>query len=150
MKATFIFTKEDYEKESLDEIAAKYATKVILDDDGISRFLIVLPKFQIKERLIDEKYHLYIWGAKKQDIEYLKTKWGNPARTEAQRLSPKEFAHELMGIRGVENMTKEQIMDVMELNDRQFTQYQRILKNVLRRPDQPEILVKAAQIMNKE
>ncbi len=149
MKATFILSENDYVKEKLDEIAQKYGTTVKFVDDGVGRFLIAQPKFQIKERLEEGNYNIKVWGATEEDIQYLKTIWGEPARTEKQRLSPLEFAQELVGIPNIDTLTKEQIMGIMELEDRQFIQYQRLLANQLRRSDPLPVFTKASEIMNK-
>jgi len=149
MKATFIVSENDYLKEKLDEIAQKYGTTVHFDDDGIGRFIITPPKFQIKERLEEGNYNIKVWGATEQDLLYLKSIWGEPARTEKQRLSPIEFAQELIGIPNINNLTKEQIMDIMELDDKQFIQYKRLISNQMRRPNQQIVFTKASKIMDK-
>ncbi|MGC9780725.1 MAG: hypothetical protein HZR80_15900 [Candidatus Heimdallarchaeota archaeon] len=149
MKATFILSENDYVKEKFDEIAQKYGTAVKFDDDGIGRFLIAPPKFQIKERLEEDNYNIKVWGATEEDIQYLKSIWGEPTRTEKQRLSPIEFAQEIVGVPDIKTLSKEQIMEIMELDDRQFTQYQRLLANQLRRPNPQPIFTKASEIMSK-
>ena len=120
-----------------------------LEEDGESRFILVQPKLQIKERKEEDKYSFNVWGATPDDIEFFKGIWGEPARTEAQRLSPVEFAQELIGIPGIMNKSKEEIMDLMELDERKYTQYQRLIQNQLRRPNAAEVFVKAAEILNK-
>ena len=149
MKATFILSENDYVKEKLDEIAQKYGTSVHLDDDGIGRFILAPPKFQIKERPEQGNYTINVWGAKEEDIMYLKSILGEPTRTEKQRLSPIEFVQELIGIPNINNLTKEEIMEIMELDDRKFIQYQRLIANQLRRPDPQNEFTKASEIMNK-
>ena len=149
MKATFILSENNYAKEKLDVIAQKYGTSVHLDDDGIGRFILAPPKFQIKERPEQGNYIIKVWGATEKDITYLKTIWGEPTSTEKQRLSPIEFAEELIGIPNVNNLNKQQIMDIMELDERQFIQYQRLIANQLRRPNPQKEFAKASEIMNK-
>ena len=80
---------------------------------------------------------------------YLKSILGEPTRTEKQRLSPIEFVQELIGIPNINNLTKEEIMEIMELDDRKFIQYQRLIANQLRRPDPQNEFTKASEIMNK-
>lgn len=149
MKATFILNENDYVKERLDEIAQKYGTIVKFDDDGIGRFLIAPPKFQIKERSEEGKYIIKVWGATEKDVQYLKSIWGEPTRTEKQRLTPIEFAQELVGIPNIQTLSKDKIKDIMELDDRQFIQYQRLIANQMKRPNPQPIFKEASEIMNK-
>jgi hypothetical protein len=149
MKATFYLDEGSNIIEQLNQIAQKYGSEVKLEDDGVSHFIIIPPKFQIKERFENGKYAINIWGATAEHINFLKSLWGEPARTEAQRLSPLEFAQELTSIPGIMYKTKEEIMDIMELNEQFYTRYQRLIQNQLRRPNPDTLYVKAAEILNK-
>ena len=149
MKATFYLTEGSNVVEQLEQIAQKYGSEVKLEDDGVSHFLIIQPKFQIKERFEDEKFTINVWGANPEHIEFLKSLWGEPARTETQRLSPLEFAQELTSIPGITDKTREEIITIMEVDERQYTQYQRLIQNQLRRPNPAELFVKAAEILKK-
>jgi hypothetical protein len=149
MKAIFYLDEGSNIVEQLEQIAQKYGSEVKLDDDGVSHFILAQPKLKIMKRLENGKYTLQIWGATPDDIEYLKSLWGEPARTEVQRLSPLEFAQELTSIPGVLDKSKEEIMEIMEVDDRQYTQYQRLIQNQLRRPEPAEHFVKAAEILKK-
>ncbi|MHA1442431.1 MAG: hypothetical protein ACTSPK_11295 [Candidatus Heimdallarchaeota archaeon] len=149
MKAIFYLDEGSNVLEQLEQIALKYGTDVKLDDDGTSHFILAQPKLKIMKRLVDGKYAIQIWGATSEDVDYLKSIWGQPARTEAQRLSPMEFAQELTSIPSVMDKTKEEIMEIMELDDKKYTQYQRLINNQLRRPNPAEHYVKAAEILKK-
>ncbi|MHA1440971.1 MAG: hypothetical protein ACTSPK_03775 [Candidatus Heimdallarchaeota archaeon] len=149
MKAIFYLDASTNVLEQLNQIAQKYGTDVKLDDDGVSHFILAQPKLKIMKRLVDGKYVVQIWGATPEDIEYLKSLWDEPARTEAQRLSPLEFAQELTSIPGIMDKTKEEIMDIMELNEQFYTRYQKLISNQLRRPNPAEVFVKAAEILKK-
>ncbi len=149
MKATFYLKEGSNVLEQLNQIAQKYGTDVKLEDDGVGHFLIVKPKFQIAEQFENGKYTINVWGATPEHIEYLKSIWGEPARLAEQRLSAQEFAQELTSIPGILEKTKEEIMDVMEVNEKQYTQYQRLVNNQLRRPNPVELYVKAAEILKK-
>jgi len=149
MKATFYLKEGSNVLEQLEQIAQKYGTVVKLEDDGVGHFLIVKPKFQIAERFENGKFTINVWGATPEHIEYLKSIWGKPARLEEQRLTPQEFAQKLTNIPSVMEKTKEEIMGIMEVDERQYTQYQRLIKNQLRRPNPAELYVKAAEILKK-
>ena len=149
MKAIFYLNEDSNVLEQLEQIAQKYGSAVKLDDDGVSHFILAQPKLKIMKRFENGKYSIQIWGATPEDIEYLKSLWGEPARTEAQRLSPLEFAQELTSIPSVLDKTKKEIMEIMEVDDRQYTQYQRLIQNQLRRPNPAEHFVKAAEILKK-
>ena len=149
MKAIFYLDVGTNVLEQLNQIAQKYGTDVKLDDDDVSHFILAQPKLKIMKRLVDSKYAVQIWGATPEDIEYLKSIWGEPARTEAQRLSPLEFAQELTSIPGIMEKTKEEIMDIMELDEKFYTRYQKLIANQLRRPNPADVFVQAAEILKK-
>lgn len=148
MKAIFFISGENYSPNQLDKIAEKYGTTVHVDDE-IGRFILVKPKLQIKERKEEDRYSFNVWGASQEDIDFLKSILGEPARTAEQRLSPLEFAQEITAIPGIMEKSKEEIMEIMEVNDRQYLQYQKLIQNQLRRPNPAEIFVKAAEILQK-
>lgn len=148
MKAVFFISTENYSPDQLDKIAEKYGATVHIDEE-IGRFILVKPKLQIKEQKEEDKYSFNVWGASQEDINFLKSILGEPARTAEQRLSPLEFAQELIAIPGIIEKSKDEIMEIMEINDRQFIQYQRLIKNQLRRPNAAEIFVKASEILQK-
>jgi len=149
MKAVFFISTENYSPDHLDKIAEKYGTSVHFGDDGVSRFILVKPKLQIKEQKEGDKYSFKVWGATQEDIDFFKSILGEPARTAEQRLSPLEFAQELIAIPGIMEKSKAEIIEIMELNDRQYLQYQRLIKNQLRRPNPAEHFIKASEILQK-
>jgi len=104
---------------------------------------------QIKERKSDDGYYFNVWGASQENIDFFKTILGEPFRTEEQRLTPLEFAQELTSIPGIMEKSKEEIMELMEVDDRQFTQYQRLIQNQLRRPEPEALFIQAAEILEK-
>ncbi len=149
MKAVFFINTENYSPDQLDKIAEKYGTTVHFGDDGVSRFILVKPKLQIKEQKEGDKYSFNVWGATQEDINFFKSILGEPARTAEQRSSPLEFAQELTAIPGIMEKSKAEIIEIMELDDRQYLQYQRLIKNQLRRPNPAEVFVKASEILQK-
>ncbi len=149
MKAIFQISTENYSTDQLDKIAEKYSTTTQYDDDGVSRFILVEPKLQITERSMGDKYTYNVWGASQKDIDFLKSILGDPARTAEQRLTPLEFAQELIAIPGITEKSKEEIMEIMEVNERQYLQYQKLIKNQLRRSNAADLFIKAAEILQK-
>ncbi|NHJ88107.1 MAG: hypothetical protein FK734_21760 [Asgard group archaeon] len=149
MKATFILQPDSYSPNLLEKIAENFGVSVRFDDDGIGRFILVQPKLQIKERKSDDGYYFNVWGASQENIDFFKTILGEPFRTEEQRLTPLEFAQELTSIPGIMEKSKEEIMELMEVDDRQFTQYQRLIQNQLRRPEPEALFIQAAEILEK-
>ena len=149
MKALFLASKNTDIKGKLAEVAQKYGSIVKLDDDNISHFILIKPKLQIKQRETEENFTINVWGATEEDISYLKTIFGEPTRTEKQRLSPLEFAHEIIGLANIDSITKEEFIAIMELDDRKLIQYSRLLQNQLRRPNPLEVIVKASKILEK-
>lgn len=147
MKAVFDVKEESDVVKQLEEIAEKYDAKIHLDDDGKSHFILAKPKLQIKENFFKDKHQVMVWGATEEDIDYLQGFWGEPVRTIKERLSPLEFAQEFIGIPNVENKSKEEIMDTMELTAREYKQYKRFLQIAQRRPNAPQVLKDAFELM---
>lgn len=150
MKATFHIPKDNEIKQQLQTIAEKYNTTVHLDDDDISHFILVEPKLQIKQRVREDKYIINVWGATQDDIDYFKEFWGEPVRTEKQRLSPLEFAQELVAIPNIHQKSKQEIMELMELDERFYNRYQKLIDNQLRRSEPDKVFIKASEILKKE
>ncbi len=149
MKALFLIDKEIDIMTKLEEIALKYDTDVKIDEDNISHFILIKPKLQIKQRVIENSYSIHVWGATEEDLEYLKTIFGEPKETTVERLTPLEFATELIAIPGINEKTMEEIMDIMEVDERQYNQYKRLLGIVARRDNVSEVIKTAFEILEK-
>ncbi|HUT81648.1 MAG TPA: hypothetical protein VMZ29_10650 [Candidatus Bathyarchaeia archaeon] len=149
MKALFLIAKEIDIMAKLEEIALKYTTTVKIDEDNTSHYILIKPKLQIKQGAIEDNYSINVWGATEEDLEYLKTIFGEPTQITVERLTPLEFATELMAIPGINEKTMEEIMEIMEIDERQYNQYKRILGIIARRDNMPETLKTAFNILDK-
>jgi hypothetical protein len=150
MKAVFRVEEESNVKEQLEEIAEKYQTELHLDDDEVHYFILVKPKLQIRDRHFDDEHRIMVWGATEEDMEYLKSVLGEPWRTKVQKLTPLEFARELVSIPDVNNKSKGDIIATLELSEKDYRRYNSTLRLASRRSSTPDIVKKAAEIMKNK
>ncbi|MBD3189982.1 MAG: hypothetical protein GF308_05040 [Candidatus Heimdallarchaeota archaeon] len=148
MKAVFDIKEDSTVVKQLEQIADKYDTKVHLDDDGKSHFIFIKSKLQIKEKFFEDNHQIMVWGATQEDLDYLQGFWGEPVRTQEERLSPLEFAREFISIPNVKNKSAKEIMDIMELTEREYKQYKRFLQIAQRRPNAPQEIKDAFEIID--
>lgn len=149
MKATFFVNSNIDILQQLEEIATKYNASVKLADDGESHYILIKPKFQIKKNLEGDQFKISVWGGSEEDISYLTSLWGTPQTTAIERLPPVEFAVELVTIPEIDIKSKEEIMDIMEVDEKGLMQYTRLFKALSRRPDASSDIRKSLEILEK-
>ncbi|MBN1330427.1 MAG: hypothetical protein JXA54_13215 [Candidatus Heimdallarchaeota archaeon] len=147
MKAEFFISKEIDIMAKLDEVALKYDATVNIDEDYVSHFILVKPKLQIKQRATEDNYSIHVWGATEENLNYLKTIFGEPSQVTEERLTPLEFATELVAIPEVIEKTKEEIMILMDVDEKQYNQYKRLLGVIARKDDTPAVIKSALEIL---
>ena len=149
MKAIFLPENQNKIEEVLKQLAQKYKAELKKDDDGDGGFILADPKLKIVQKSRDNKNFIYIWGATQEDISYFEELWGKPLRTTEEKLTPLEFATELVSLPNKEDLTKEEIKEVMELNERDYNQYKRVLRFASKKPAVDKEIVTAYAILKK-
>lgn len=149
MKVIFELERNDSILENLHEIASKYDTFVKKQDEGEGHFIFVKSKLKIAEKFKENKCIIHVWGAKEEDIEFLKHFWGEPTNIIEQKPSPQAFINEISNIPDVENLTKQDIMDILGLEERDLNQYKRFIKIAGRRPNASFETKKAQNILER-
>ena len=149
MKIIYEIKNENEFLNQLHKIALEYSTQVLEFDDGSGHFIFVKSKIKISEKTKDNRKFAYVWGATEKDISYLNSVWGQPFQKIELKMTPIEFASELMEIPKVESLTKEEIVQIMEISDKDFNQYKRFIKMALRKSDINEDVKKASAILEQ-
>ena len=147
MKAIFVISKEIDIMEQLESIANKYNSVVHLDDDEISHYILIKPRLKVMQRVEPEHYTLEIFGAKEEDINYFKHLWGEPQTILEEKLTPQEFAFELINIPAINEKSKEEILTHLNIDERTFMQYSRFLERFKGRSDASNEIQKAIEIV---
>ena len=147
MKAIFGPIDDQKTLNKLQEIAEHYNTKVIQHDTGEGYFIFVKDKITITEKVRDNKLYMFVWGAKEEDISFLGRFWGDPRDLEVEKMSPMVFAAEVVDIPNIESLSKEDIISSLEISEKDYNQYIKHLKRVVKRPNTPPKVVKAISIL---
>ncbi len=133
----------------LEVIAQKYGTRVLEHDEGPGHFIFVKSEIKISEKIKDNKKFVYVWGATNEDLTYLNSFWGEPQEIVDQKMSPLEFAIELLELPQNQQITKEEIIQTFGISERDLGQYTRFIKMASRKPDIAEEVKKANMILER-
>ncbi len=146
-----IFDPENKQEISnhLEKIAEYYQTSVLEQDIGEGKFVFVKSKIKIVEKFIEQKTLIYVWGAKDEDIIFLKQFFGEPVQKIVEKMTPLAFASEIIEIPNSDNLTKEDIMALLDVTDRDLRQYSRMLRSAARRSSASIDIVKAYELLEK-
>ncbi len=147
MKA--IFEPIDNQKilNQLEEIAKYYQTEVIQHDTDESHFIFVRSRIKITEEKRNNETRIFVSGANESDIVYLKQFWGKPIEIVTEKMTPMDFVKEVVNISNIENLKKEELINLLEINEKEFDQYLRYMKRIAKRANAPSNVVKVALIL---
>jgi hypothetical protein len=146
-----IFESVDKEKllSQFQQIAAKYSTQVRQHDVGESHFIFVKSRIKISEKVRGNIHSVHVWGAKDEDLDFLKQFWGEPSQVHKERLTPTDFANGIADIPVSESLTKSEIIQTMNITEGEYNQFVRFIQRIARRPNAPEEMKRAFEILNK-
>lgn len=133
----------------LEVIAQKYGARVLEHDEGPGHFIFVKSEIKISEKIKDNKKFVYVWGATNEDLTYLNSFWGEPQEIVDQKMSPLEFATELLELPQNQQITKEEVIQTFGISERDLNQYTRFIKMASRKPDIAEEVKKANMILER-
>ena len=131
----------------LAKVAQKYGTRVQEYDEGPGHFIFIKTKIKIYEVLKENRTYAYVWGATEEDISFLNSFWGEPLKKIELQMTPLEFASELLEIPQIEKITIKDIIQMLEISERELNQYIRFIKRASRKTDIPEEVKKANKIL---
>ena len=133
----------------LEKIAEHYQASVLEQDVGEGKFVFIKSKIKIVEKFRDQKTLIYVWGAKDEDINYLIQFFGEPVQKLVEKMTPLVFASEIIEIPNADKLTKEDIMVLLDVTDRDLRQYSRMLRSAARRSSASEDIIEAYKLLEK-
>lgn len=133
----------------LNLIAQKYGAHVSKQDEGPGHFIFIKSRLKIAGKLRDNKQFAYVWGATEEDLSFLNSFWGEPNQVIELKMTPLEFASELIEIPQAEALTVEEIIQIMKITERDFKQYTRYIKMASRKSDISEDVKRANTILEQ-
>ena len=131
------------------QIASNYNAQVRQHDIGESHFIFVKARIKISEKVRGDIHSVHVWGAKDEDLNFLKQFWGEPAQVMRERLTPADFAHGLSDIPSSEKLTKNEIIQTLDITEGEYNQFVRFIQRMARRPNAPEEMKRASEILDK-
>jgi len=149
MKVVFKLTDITALDNQLEQIANHYNSSVKLQDTGQGKFIFVRSRIKIVEKSKNNEKYIHVWGAKQEDINYLSQHWGEPIKVLKMKMSPLEFASEIAELPNANDLTKEDIMTLLEVTERDLGKYSRFIKMASRRPSASDDVKKANNILEK-
>lgn len=150
MKATYILPISENIVKILEKIAENYKTDVKKEDMNDGYFILAEPKLQIASAVETSNYIIHVWGASEEDINYLTTMFGNPIRTSSEKLSTLEFAQELLILPNIESLSKDEIIDFMQLSEQDYDQYKKLLRLSVMRQSPHDAVERISKILEKK
>ena len=149
MKVIFEPEKKSEILAHFEQIAEHYQTTVLKQDSGEGNTVFVKAQIKIVEKQKGENTLIYVWGAKEEDVSYLKQYFGEPIQRITEKMTPLKFAAEIIEIPNSDNLTKEDVMSLLEVTDRDLRQYSRMLGSAARRSSPSLDVVKAYDLLKK-
>ncbi|MHA1127241.1 MAG: hypothetical protein ACTSO7_18125 [Candidatus Heimdallarchaeota archaeon] len=150
MKAGYECQKDNNIDSLLVKIAEHFDTTVKTLEDDLTKIISVPKRIRIIQRVDESKYVLRVRGASDEDISFLTSVLGNPVKISQEKLSLNDFVKEVMNIPSVETKSKIEIMDILNLDDVEFQQYQKQLERFGKRGRGPQPILDAYEILSKE
>jgi hypothetical protein len=149
MKIIYEIKNSDEFLSQLNTIAQKYSTNVREHDEGPGHFVFVKSKIKISEKIRGNKKFAYVWGATDEDISYLNSFWGEPHQIIELKMTPLEFASELLDLPQTVEITKEDIIQSLGITSKDFDNYSRTIKRISGKPSSSEDLKNAGAILER-
>ncbi|MCK4844606.1 MAG: hypothetical protein KAS95_02930 [Candidatus Heimdallarchaeota archaeon] len=150
MKATYILPLTENIEKILEKIAENYKTDVKKEDMNDGYFILAKPKLQIASAVETSNYIIHVWGASEEDINYLTTMFDNPIRTSSEKLSTLEFAQELLILPNIDSLSKDEIIDFMQLSEQDYDQYKKLLRLSVMRQSPHNAVEQIYKILEKK
>ncbi len=149
MKAQYELPKDSDIESMLVKIAEKFGTIVKTLEDDTTKIISVPSEIRIIQRVDETKYVLRIKGASNEDITFINGIIGNPIKISQEKLSLNDFAKEVMSIPEIKTKSKEEINDILDIEDDEFQQYYKQLERFGKRGHGPQAILDVYEILSK-
>ncbi|UJG44803.1 MAG: hypothetical protein K9W46_06365 [Candidatus Heimdallarchaeum endolithica] len=151
MKAIFEIENKSEKQvfSDLEEISKKHKTSVKKEDTGKGYFILTNSKLQIVESVKGNQIIIQVWGASNEDIQELTNYWGQPKKLINEKPSPNDLAEEISRIPNITKMNKSDLLELLEISEKDFVRYKRLIDRLAQRKNASEELKKANEILKK-
>lgn len=149
MKAEYELSKDSDVESLLVKIAENFGTTVKTLEDDITKVIAVPSRIRIIQRVDETKYVLRVRGASDEDISFLTGILGDPVKISQEKLSLNDFVKEVMSIPEVKTKSKDEVIDILDLDDEEFQQYYKQLERFGKRGRGPQPILDAYEIFSK-
>lgn len=149
MKAEYELSKDSNVESLLVKIAENFGTTVKTLEDDVTKVISVPSRIRIIQRVDETKFVLRVRGASDEDIGFLTGILGNPVKISQEKLSLNDFVKEVMSIPEVKTKSKNEVIDILDLDDEEFQQYYKLLKRFGKRGRGPQPILDAYEILSK-
>jgi hypothetical protein len=149
MKALYELSKESDIESILEKIAAYFETSIKTLEDDISKMILVPSRIKILQTLEENKFVFNVRGASNEDIQFLTGVLGKPIKIGQEKLSLNDFVKEVMSIPDVEVKSKQEIIDILDIDEDEFAQYFKQMERFGKRGRGPQAILDAYKILSK-
>ncbi|MCE7746682.1 MAG: hypothetical protein GPJ52_16260 [Candidatus Heimdallarchaeota archaeon] len=149
MKAEYELPKDSNVDPLLVKIAENFGTTVKTLEDDVTKVISVPSRIRIIQRVEETKFVLRVRGASDKDIGFLTGILGDPLKVSQEKLSLNDFVKEVMSIPDVKTKSKEEVIDILDLDDEEFQQYYKQLERFGKRGRGPQPILDAYEILSK-
>ncbi len=149
MKAEYELPKESDIESLLIKIAENFGTSVNTLDDDITKMIFVPSRIRILQRVEEKKYVLRVRGASDEDISFLTGILGEPIKISQEKLSLNDFVKLVLSIPEVKTKNKNEIIDILDLDDEEFQQYYLQLERFGKRGRGPQETLDVYELLSK-
>jgi hypothetical protein len=149
MKAEYELPKESDIDSLFVKIAENLGTSVKTLEDDVTKIISVPSRIRIIQRVDETKYVLRVRGASDEDIAFLTDILGNPVKVSQEKLSLNDFVNVVMGIPDVKTKRKEEVIDILDLDEEEFQQYYTQLERFGKRGRGPQPILDVYEILSK-
>ena len=133
----------------LQKIATKYSAQVRQHDTGDGHFIFVKSRIKISEKVRNNIYSIHVWGAKEEDLAFLKQVWGEPSQVLKDRLTPIEFANGLADLPSTESLSRNEIIQTLDITENEYDQFVRFIQRTARRPNATNEMKRASELLKR-
>ena len=147
MKLIFVPKDKNLLFGQFEEVANHYQTRVMPHDKGEGHFVFVRSRIMITELIRNNEVQIHVSGANDDDLSFLTSVWGDPISVVKEKRSPMEFANEIVEIPNVDQLDKADIIALLDITEKDYSQNLRYLERVAKRPNSAEEVIKAVQIL---
>ena len=149
MKAEYELSKNSDVESLLIKIAENFGTTVKTLEDDVTKVISVPSRIRIIQRVDEAKFVLRVRGASDEDIGFLTSILGDPLKVSQEKLSLNDFVKEVMSIPDVKTKSKDEVIDILDLDDEEFQGYYKQLERFGKRGRGPQPILDAYEILSK-